>query len=372
MPILPEDNLPGPASTPEPNGPSVGLQTSLLTAPPSSWRPFRTLGPALLTYTVSAIVGGGLFFLILVLSAKSTTCSELVIFLCVGLATLVSAAASLVLATIMGIWLLRRSQVERAVQILLLAYVCLILLTAGLSHLLSLFTVGPVALSATFLFAGLALFALSWAFCDWCLNAWRGPAWAKLLSVSLAAMAGLAAIGLSGGAPSVTTLSATSSLRSDLSGSGLTLLVPPPNSAYPQPNTIAAQSNAAAQPDYHFGAYFGIDTGAQNGSTLYEYKVDAGLDPIFDCAKISSMLVKGYDGQTSCTLVTTLSTGTKIYGAAHGYGHQFFVIKNGLAAIYAPPSNMTDPKAYDFLDHLVPLEIDSFVQTLHQKNPMEY
>lgn len=346
---------------------------TLALAPPSSWRPLRTLLPALITYIVSVFIGGGLLLLTFIIGGKSPVCSELAILLCVGLGGIFSATATLVVATMLGMRILRRAHVERAWMILLMTYVVSILLSSGLSQSLSMLKLGSVGLMAVLILAGIVLFLVSCMFSDWYLNVLRGPAWIKVLLVGIAATVGMMAIGGGGGlANNIATQTRTSGLRSALASSGMTLLIPPPNSTYPQPYTIAAQSNAIAQADYRVGAYFGIDTGAQNGTTLYEYKVNQDLDPIAGCAKISSMLVTESDGQTTCQLAATLPSGTKIYGPAGGYVHQFFIIKNGTAVIYAPPSNMTDENAYDFLDHLVPLEVDSFLHTLHQKNPMEY
>ncbi len=359
---IPTSFIPDPVN---PVLPPPGLQPAPGLQPPPPWRPFRTLAPALVTLILTNIVGVGLFVLLIAGGAQSAVCSELAILLCIGAAGVITAAATVAIAFGLGYALLRRKRVGHAGVLLLLTY----LTGGGFSELI--YRRSSLQMGA-YLAIAFALLLVCFIFFDWYLNVLRGSTVLKTAALVLVVGTGIyvSAFGPQGPA-GVALNSSASRLKSELAQSGVTYLVPPPGSTYPQPYNIASESDKDGLPDYKAGAYFGIDTGKGNGTTLYEYPYNTGIDPIKDCGKISSLLV-AWDGTSTCKLVTTLSTGTKIYASTNNDQNNFFIIKDGVAVIYSPARNMSVGQAYDFVDHLKPLEITSFLKTLHQQNPQEY
>jgi amino acid transporter len=321
------------------------------------WRLFRTVVPAVIALSASSLVYVGFGLLLVSLTPKTVSCSELAAFLCVSVGILVSGAAAL--ATILTVeYLLLRKRVRRPWLLLVLAnIVSSWLLVVVLAH----FPLPiPYALAAMVL-----IYVGSNAFFDWYLN--RLPRSTTLKIVTILGVG--VGSGLILNVPMVPGSSAKGvRLKQELQRAGHVYLVPPPNSSYPQPITIAAESDENANPDYRIGAYFGIDTGAGNGTTLYEYNY-TNADPIKDCAGIpKGLLPYSETGETSCSLATTRPSGTGIYAA----GYTVFVIKNQTVAVYEAPSDWSKEQTYDFMDHLQPWHLDTLLKTLHKKNPSEY
>ncbi len=296
-------------------------------------------------------------------SAKLEVCAGLAIALCIGVGGLIAASATLASAVAVGHGLLQRIRIQYAGSLIALSYFSWSLLSICLYRWLPVNSLFFLAISA-------ALFVSSFIFYDWYLSSFRAPKSRKVWIIILAAVACLLLATVGHDRVGVASATRASEIRAALAESGMTFLVPPPNSSYPQPYSIAPQSTRDGHTDYRVGAYFSIDTGKHNGTTLYEYKYPDGTDPILDCRRISSLLISEWSDQKVCRLVTTLPSGTNIYASPGG--SPLFVIKNGIVAIYSPPDTMNDQEAYEFLDHLVPLEINSFLKTLHQKNPMNY
>jgi hypothetical protein len=346
--------------------PAANPTPSALVSPlaPPPWRPFRTLLPVSLILIASSAIGVALFLLLIWYASKAPFCAELVALLCAAASWALASIGTIAVTLVMSYRLLRR-RVGNVWSLILLGYLSAGALTSLVYRWLPLPLVAYLALSVLVLLGCFVFF-------DWLLNAASGSKRSKV-AVAGAITFVLLALGFFPQGGSGVALTYTSQqLQKDIEQSKMTFLVPPPGSAYPQPYSIAPNSDKDGRRDYALGAYFGIDTGPQNGTDLYEYKYTDDIDPLKDCGKISSSLVAEWDNQTTCKVVATLASGTKVYAPAVEHPINFFIIKQGTAVTYVPPDTMTTEQAYDFLDHLQPLEVPSLLKTLHQKNPQEY